>query len=144
MKRISFLLIYLSFLQISFAQKHNATAEKEILNTLHRQQDFWNKGDLVHFMEGYWNNDSLVFIGGSGPNYGYEGALKSYQKTYPDKSKMGILQFSNIQLKPLDKTHYLVIGKWELERATDHPSGYYSLIFQWIDHKWLIILDHSS
>lgn len=144
MKKISILLYGLLFLQISFAQKRNIAAENEILNTLHYQQAYWNKGNLIHFMEGYWHNDSLVFIGSNGPNYGYQAALTSYQKTYPDKSKMGILQFSNIQLKPIDKTHYLVIGKWELERATDHPNGYYSLIFQLIDHKWLIILDHSS
>lgn len=41
-----------------------AQKEKEaILEVLMRQQQHWNEGNLVAFMQGYWKSDSLIFTG---------------------------------------------------------------------------------
>ena len=47
----------------SFAQSKD---EKEIRNILATQTAAWNRGDIDQFMNGYWENDSLMFIGKSG------------------------------------------------------------------------------
>ena len=35
-------------------------------------------------MKGYWNNDSLMFIGRNGVTYGYQNTLMNYKKNYPN------------------------------------------------------------
>ena len=56
--------------------------EAAIRGIMADQVDAWNKGNIDAFMKGYWNNDSLVFIGKSGPSYGYHQALANYKKNY--------------------------------------------------------------
>jgi recombinational DNA repair protein RecR len=40
--------------------------EKEIISILHSQDAAWNNGNIESFMQTYWVNDSLMFIGKSG------------------------------------------------------------------------------
>lgn len=56
---------------------------KAIQAILQNQTAAWNKGDLDAFMVGYWKSDSLVFMGKSGPTYGYKNTLANYKKTIP-------------------------------------------------------------
>ena len=137
MKKSILLLLLLSF-SLGFSQ------EKEILKVLHTQQEAWNKGNLETFMSGYWKNDALLFVGSSGPTYGWKKTLDNYKKTYPNKEKMGILEFSDISVKPLGKDYAFVFGKWKLIRENDSPNGVYTLIFQKFIDGWKIISDHSS
>lgn len=137
MKKIYFLLlITLPFL--SFSQ------EKEILKTLTNQQIAWNNGDIDAFMKGYWENDSLLFIGSKGPTYGWQKTLDNYKKSYPNKDKMGTLEFSDIKIKMLGKNYAYVFGKWKLVRTNDSPNGIYTLIFQKFKDGWKIISDHTN
>jgi hypothetical protein len=48
------------------AQSRNEKAIREIMDN---QTKAWNRGDIQGFMEGYWKNDSLMFIGKSGVTY---------------------------------------------------------------------------
>ena len=137
MKKSILLLLILSF-SLGFSQ------EKEILKVLHTQKEDWNKGNLETFMSGYWKNDALLFVGSSGPTYGWQKTLDNYKKTYPNKEKMGILEFSDISVKPLGKDYAFVFGKWKLIRENDSPNGVYTLIFQKFKDGWKIISDHSS
>lgn len=118
--------------------------EQAIRAVLNNQIKYWNSGDLTSFMEGYWKNDSLVFIGSNGPTYGYEKTLANYKKNYPDVNYMGKLSFEIIQVRPLTTDHYFVIGKWHLSRKVGDASGVYTLLFKKINGKWNIIADHSS
>lgn len=118
--------------------------EQAIRAVLNNQIKYWNSGDITSFMEGYWENDSLVFIGSNGPTYGYEKTLANYKKNYPDVNYMGKLSFEIIQVRPLTTDHYFVIGKWHLSRKVGDASGVYTLLFKKINGKWNIIADHSS
>ncbi len=88
--------------------------------------------------------DSLLFIGSKGPTYGWQKTLDNYKKTYPNKEMMGILEFSDIQVKKLGKKHAYVFGKWKLIRANDTPNGIYTLVFQKFNDGWKIISDHTN
>ncbi|GGP03856.1 hypothetical protein GCM10010992_13850 [Cloacibacterium rupense] len=118
--------------------------EKEILNVLYTQQKAWNNGDLETFMSGYWKDEALLFVGSNGPTYGWQKTLDNYKKTYPNKEKMGILEFSDISVKPLGEDYAFVFGKWKLIREKDTPNGVYTLIFKKFKDGWKIISDHSS
>ena len=49
--------------------------ESSIRQIMERQQDCWNKGDLDCFMVGYWESDSLMFIGKEKVYYGFQNTL---------------------------------------------------------------------
>ena len=124
-----------------FAQNKEEQAIRAILSN---QTNAWNKGDLASFMIGYWENDSLVYVGKNGPTYGYATTLNNYQKNYPDTSHMGKLKFELLSFKPLNKDHYFVLGKFYLTRTVGNASGYFTLLFKKINGVWKVIADHSS
>jgi ketosteroid isomerase-like protein len=136
---ITLLLIVIT--STSFAQSKDETAIRHVLS---EQSKAWNKGDIDSYMKGYWNSDSLVFIGKNGPKYGYRTTLENYKKSYPDTSTMGQLRFNLLQVKPLSSTYYSVIGQWQLQRTIGDLQGYFTLLFKKINNKWVIIMDHSS
>jgi ketosteroid isomerase-like protein len=133
-----FAFLLLLFYVVSFSQK------KEILKVMTDQQTAWNNGNIDGYMQGYWKNDSLLFIGSKGPTYGWQKTLDNYKKSYPNKEKMGILEFSDIQVKILGKKHAYVFGKWKLVRTNDSPNGIYTLIFEKFKDGWKIISDHTN
>ncbi len=137
------ILIVFLFLAVQpvFAQSKDETA---IRNVLARQTEAWNRGDLEGFMEGYWKSDSLVFIGQSGVNRGWQKTLDNYKKGYPDKTAMGQLQFDIIEVRRISPDHFYVIGKWMLKRTIGDLSGHYDLLWKKIRGKWVIVADHSS
>ncbi len=133
-----FAFLLLLFYVVSFSQK------KEILKVMTDQQTAWNNGNIDGYMQGYWKNDSLLFIGSKGPTYGWQKTLDNYKKSYPNKEKMGILEFSDVQVKMLGKKHAYVFGKWKLVRTNDSPNGIYTLIFEKFKDGWKIISDHTN
>lgn len=113
--------------------------------TMQRQQDAWNRADLVGFMEGYLANDSLMFIGKSGVTYGHAATLERYLTGYPDAAAMGTLTFENLQWISLGRKAGWLLGKWALKKESqDDAEGMYTLLWQKIDGMWLIVADHSS
>ena len=68
----------------------------DINNLMQQQENSWNDGNIDDFMNIYWKNDSLVFIGKSGINYGWDKTIKNYKNSYKTKEQMGTLKFKNI------------------------------------------------
>ncbi len=123
------------------AQTSDQAVIQEIMN---KQEVAWNSGDIEGFMQAYWKSDSLLFIGGSGPQYGWQNTLEKYKKSYPDKKTMGILKFENINYEELSQSNVHILGKWQLEREKDTLMGYYTLLWKKLDGEWKIVYDHSS
>jgi ketosteroid isomerase-like protein len=133
------------FLLLSIFTSANAqNPDQQIRSILAAQTKAWNNGDLVNFMKGYWQSDSLLFVGKNGPSYGYAAALKNYQKGYPDTASMGKLAFTLLQVKPISNDTWFVLGKWALTRTIGNVSGHYTLLFKKINGEWVIVVDHSS
>lgn len=118
--------------------------EKLVRDILTRQTVSWNEGNLEDFMKGYWNNDSLLFIGQKGPTHGYQTTLENYKKHYPDAAARGVLRFDILQMKRLSVMYFFVVGKFHLERTIGNAEGYFTLLFKKIKGKWVIVVDHSS
>ena len=138
------LLFLTAFFFATFYTQAQTADDILIRNTLAQQTDAWNAGDLEKFMDGYWRNDSLMFIGKSGYSYGYGNVLKNYKKNYPDTVAMGKLDFKIITVKRLSVLYYSVVGKWHLKRYAGDEGGSFTLLFKKIKKKWVIIQDHSS
>ena len=139
------LLLFL-LLTSSFLLKGQSSKDKlQILNILDRQVKAWNEGNIDNFMNGYWESDSLMYIGKLGVTYGYKSTLQSYKKNYPDKSTMGTLKFDIIKVDFISNDAYFVVGKWYLTRPKKGDvGGHYTLLWRKIEGNWVIVADHSS
>jgi ketosteroid isomerase-like protein len=119
--------------------------EMAIRKVMADQAEAWSRGSIDDFMKGYWNSDSLVFVGQSGLTYGYQQTLANYKKHYDTQQKMGKLFFTLLSVKQLSPDYCLVLGKWLLKRQqAGDIGGLYSLLFRKIDGHWRIIVDHTS
>jgi uncharacterized protein (TIGR02246 family) len=138
------LFVSLFFILIANPGFSQLADEAQIREILDRQTQAWNRGDLEAFMKGYWENDSLMYIGKGGVTYGYNATLNSYKKNYGDTARMGNLRFDILHVKSMGPGYYFVVGKWFLKRSAGDVGGHYTLIFKKIKGEWVIISDHSS
>ncbi len=144
MKKSILLLFFLSINLIVFGQK---TTDAEAIKTMMLQQTKdWNDGNIDAFMQGYWQSDSLMFIGSRGITYGWQATLDNYKKRYPDRATMGTLKFTFLKLDFFNKnTTCWLLGQWHLTRPEKGDvGGYYTLMLKKIKGKWLIVSDHTS
>ncbi|MBU6121769.1 YybH family protein [Hymenobacter siberiensis] len=121
-------------------------ARRAIVQVLTTQTAAWNRGDIPGFMQGYWQSDSLVFIGRKGPTYGWQPTLANYQKNYPDAAAMGKLDFSGLRVSLLAPSAAQVVGHWHLARpaALGDLQGYFLLVLRQIGGKWVVVADHTN
>src|SRR3954468_10653686 len=111
MKKLSLvLLLFFAPVGILIAQADRDVTS--IRKLLFRQVVEWNNGHIDGYMHGYWENDSLLFIGSKGPRYGYEPTLKRYKEAYPDADHMGHLTTAIVSMERLSDEYYFVVGKW--------------------------------
>ncbi len=139
--------IFLTGIVLSFnTVGQNKLTEKdslEIISLLNKQTEAWNEGNLEKFMETYRHSGKLVFVGSNGPAYGWQATLDNYKKRYPDKKTMGHLRFKIIDVSKIDKKTAFVIGRFELTRDAGALNGYFTLVVQKKNGRWLIVSDHS-
>lgn len=142
MKRLLLCFVCAIAIQNAYAQ-----ADPEVMairKLLFMQVTEWNKGNIEGYMKGYWESDSLLFIGSKGPRYGYETTLKRYKEAYPDADHMGKLKSTIVSMDKLSDNCYFIVGKWALERKASDLDGSYTLLLKKIKGKWVIVCDHSS
>ena len=126
------------------AQEQSPNSAAEIQSVFTAQQDAWNRGDIDAFMNGYAQSASTVFVSGDEVTRGWDTVRERYRKKYSDRTKMGTLTFSEIEVTPLSADSAVVLGRWKLQRANDHPHGRFTLVFKRLPEGWRIILDHTS
>ncbi|MGB0886474.1 MAG: YybH family protein [Vicingaceae bacterium] len=126
-----------------FSCNNNNTDKNAIMQVMNMQEKAWSNGNIDGFMEGYWQSDSLKFVGKNGIKYGWKTTLDNYKKSYPDKAAMGKLEFDIIQLE-VNGSSAFMLGKWSLIRANDNPNGYFDLYWKKINGNWVITIDHTS
>lgn len=146
LKRV--LLLCLTLFAISgFAKKPKPKAFDErhaITAVLSKQQKAWNEGKIEQYMIGYWNSDSLTFVGKRGVTRGWKNTLANYKKSYPDKAAMGQLELQILQIKLLSTNVAFVVGKWDLTRSAGNVGGHFTLVMRKLKNQWVIVADHSS
>ncbi|NUN10047.1 MAG: nuclear transport factor 2 family protein [Ignavibacteriaceae bacterium] len=136
--------IFLLLLTVSVSGQELSSEKEAIKSVLFRQLEDWNNGNIGAYMEGYWQSDSLTFVGGKNVTYGWKNTLEKYQKAYPDKEKMGKLSFEIVSLEILPGGYAYMIGKWAIERGESPVSGSFTLLWKKFSSGWLIVSDHSS
>lgn len=125
-------------------QSATQKVEVGVRGVLDRQVADWNRGDIPAFMSGYWESPELSMYGSQAPRVGWMTLLQNYQSRYPDRAAMGKLTFKDLKIRSLgDKAAY-ALGIWRVERASGPIGGYFTVILEFIDEKWVITHDHTS
>ncbi|MFZ5843928.1 MAG: YybH family protein [Pseudomonadota bacterium] len=135
-------LIFILFLL--FSAGANADAETDIRHVLSAQQNAWNQGDIAGYMQGYWQSPQLRFASGGSITHGYDETLQRFSARYADRAAMGRLEFEILELLLTGEQHAMVFGRWTLHRASDKPSGLFTLLLQKFPDGWKITRDHTS
>jgi uncharacterized protein (TIGR02246 family) len=123
-----------------------ASPETEIRKVLDDQVVAWNKGDIDSFMTGYDNSPNTTFVGAT-VQRGWETVRRNYHERYPNRDKMGTLDFSGIEIRMLDADYATVLGKFHLKRNTaggGDANGVFTLLFHKVPAGWRVIQDHTS
>lgn len=149
MRYFIFLMVAVALSSVAQAKKPKpkakpTPAKTEIQQLLSKQQKAWNEGKIEAYMQGYWNSDSLTFVGKRGVTKGWKNTLENYKKSYPDKTAMGKLDMQILSLKLLTKDMAFVVGKWDLTRSAGNVGGHFTLLMRKLNGKWVIVADHSS
>ena len=95
-------------------------------------------------MNGYARSESTVFVSEDEVRRGWDTVRERYRKKYSDRTKMGTLTFSEIEVTPLSADSAVVLGRWKLQRTNDQPHGRFTLVFKRLAEGWRIVLDHTS
>lgn len=121
-----------------------AAIEADIRALLERQATAWNEGDLVTFVADYLDSPRMRFVSGGAVRYGTDDVLDRYRRTYPDRAAMGVLAFTDLDVRILSGRYVFVFGRYNLERESDAPTGLFTLLFERTPDGWKIAHDHTS
>ena len=112
----------------------------------------WNHADIPTFMQSYEDSPDTTFIGAT-LRKGYGPILERYKQAYTTAEQMGVLTFSDIDVRLLPgscgQVEYAVVtGKFHLERTAHGDAkkddGIFSLVWRKGPQGWKILLDHTS
>lgn len=144
--------LFFSFILFSCAQPQPESEtlidkQKEVMaihEVMNQQAVAWNNADVEGYMQGYWNSDSLIFTGGKSKTTGWRQAVDRYKKSYPGKSAMGELTFSDLETELTSLQSAYTTGAWEVKTDSNMANGRFTLVWRKVKNNWRIVADHSS
>ncbi len=126
---------------------HTATRlELDVVKVVLAQERAWNAGDIAGYVKGYKDSPDTLFIGRQ-VSRGYSQILDDYQRNYPNRSSMGTLTFSELEVHSLSDTFAVCLGKYHVERSKKDggpADGLFSLVMEKTADGWKIVLDHTT
>jgi ketosteroid isomerase-like protein len=120
--------------------------ELDVVKVVLGQEKAWNAGDIAGYVKGYKDSPDTLFIGHQ-VSRGFNQILEDYQRNYPNRSSMGTLTFSELEVHPLSDTFAVCLGKYHVERAKKDggpADGLFSLVLEKTADGWKIVLDHTT
>jgi ketosteroid isomerase-like protein len=115
-----------------------------MLNTVHRMEAAWNRGDFRSYMAGFKNPD-VIFVSGGKFQDGWQGTLNHYIRDYGGSAeRRGRLHFYNMKVDILAPDAAMLIGQYRLERGPRVTEGVNTRLFRKINGKWVITVNHVS
>ena len=126
---------------------HTASrVELDVVKVVLAQEKAWNAGDIAGYVNGFKESPDTLFIGHQ-VSRGFKQILEDYERNYPNRSSMGTLTFSELEVHSLSDTFAVCIGKYHLDRSKKDggsADGFFSLVLEKTPDGWKIILDHTT
>ena len=148
-RMVTCILLFMLSTSLSGTMAQAQSTEKAvgaITSLLQQMAADWNRGDLQTFATGYKNSPDILFVGKK-LERGYDGMLENYKKQYSTREKMGTLQFSQLEVQPLDASFATCTGRFHLQRTPaggGTGDGYFLLVLEKTAAGWKIIRDDST
>ena len=117
--------------------------ENEIQTVIEKQKILWNEGNIEGFMGYYWKSEKFTFQSGNQRLHGWNALLSRYKTSYSGEN-MGLLDFTEIEIRVLSSDLAYVLGRWRLKLKDTVREGLFTIIFQHMKEGWKIIHDHTS
>lgn len=117
-----------------------------IITVLNKSAADWNRGDIDTFATSYKNSPDILFIGRT-ISRGYQQMVATYKRNYASRAQMGTLNFTQLEVQPLDARFATVTGHFHLERTQaggGNANGYFLLVFEKTPAGWKIVRDDST
>jgi ketosteroid isomerase-like protein len=130
----------------TFLRAEDTASAQAIRAVLDKQVVDWNRGDMEAFAKGYKNSPDILFIGAK-ISRGYAQMLDTYRKNYSTKETMGVLNFSELEVQPLDEHFATVTGNFHLERTASgggNADGHFLLVFEKTPDGWKVVRDDTT
>lgn len=153
MRRIFSVFFALLWICLPAARAQSATGdEAAIRSAIAAQAAAWNRADIPAFMQTYENSPGTTFVGTT-VNKGFEPILQRYRQAYSTPEQMGILTFTDLEVRLLPgscgKIEFATVtGRFHLDRSAHGQAkkddGVFSLVWRKGPAGWKILLDHTS
>lgn len=150
----------LSFSLPALAQEHNGwqfdslqakqTAVKSdaqlVYDVLLTMLERWNAHDLEGHLDVYWKSPELLVVVDSEQFSGWQQLHDSYLNGYPDRSAMGFINPTRIQVKLLKPDLALALTWWTISFPNTHQTvvGNTTMNLQKFDNGWKVVASHTS
>jgi len=117
--------------------------ENEIQSVIDKQKILWNEGNIEGFMGYYWKSEKFTFQSGNQRLHGWDALLSRYKTSYSGEN-MGVLDFTDVEVRVSSSDFAYVLGRWKLKTEDGAREGLFTIIFQRMSEGWRIIHDHTS
>jgi uncharacterized protein (TIGR02246 family) len=128
----------------------NATVSKPdaqlVYDVLLRMLDRWNAHDLEGHLDVYWKSPELLVVVDSEQFSGWQQLHDSYVNGYPDRSAMGFINPTRIQVKLLKPDLALALTWWTISFPSTQQTvvGNTTMNLQKFDNGWKVVASHTS
>lgn len=117
--------------------------ENEIQSVIDKQKILWNEGNIEGFMGYYWKSEKFTFQSENQRLHGWDVLLSRYKTSYSGED-MGVLDFTDVEIRVLSSDFAYILGRWKLKLKDTVREGLFTIIFQRMSEGWRIIHDHTS
>lgn len=115
-------------------------------DTLRRQVDAWNRGEIRGFLDGYHHSPETTFLSGGAKGItltrGFDAMAARYEGRYPP-GKQGTLEFVDVEVHPIDADAAWVLGRYRLTGDVTQ-SGAFTLVLRRMEGRFVIVHDHTT
>jgi hypothetical protein len=133
--------ILLAFAFLLMASPAIADTETEITTALDYFAEVWNEGDL-EAIRGYYHPDFVLVSDGGSIALGQRiDDLKAIAQAGEDR---GVLEYSQVRVKALEKKHALAYGELHLEfKDGSAINTWFTTVYEKTPFGWKAILTHN-
>jgi uncharacterized protein (TIGR02246 family) len=122
------------------------TDAQQVYDVLLQMLDRWNAHDLDGHLDVYWKSPELLVVIDSEQFTGWQQLHDSYINGYPDRSAMGFINPTRIQVKLLKPDLALALTWWTIAFPSTKVTvvGNTTMNLQKFDNVWKVVAAHSS
>ena len=110
------------------------------------QENAWNKGDLDAYLSFYKQSDDVEAIL-NGPVHGFPAIRNAFRTSFPNRSAMGLLEQSNVEVRELGADFALALGHYKLNRARKdggEAEGNFTEVFEKTEQGWRLVFSENT